>query len=76
MWNLKIKTIKKQKQTNEYRKQISGYQSKRGEVVVVMDGNQTYGGDHSLVYTDVDARLYTWNLYNKKKNIAHQVLGL
>ena len=32
----------------------------------MMGGNQTNGGDHSLVYTDVDAMLYTWNLYNKK----------
>ena len=53
----------KQKQTRRYRKQIGGYQKGRelgdGQKWVeevncmVMDGNQTFAGDQSAVYTNV-----------------------
>ena len=60
IWNLKKTNTIKQK--NRYRKQISGQQRGRltanwiswGEGKMVMDGNQTCGGDLFVAYTDVE----------------------
>lgn len=46
--------------THQYRDQISGYQKEgvgemsEGVECIVMDGNWTCGGDHFVVYTDVE----------------------
>ena len=64
MWNLKTetKTMNKQNMTktnSQVQRTISGSQGARGLEMdeggnyMVMDGNQTCGGDHSVVYTDV-----------------------
>ena len=74
----KTKQMKKQNKTktNKYREQIGGYQRgsrvERGQKWVkgvncmVMDGNQTFGGEHTVcsIYRGWIIMLYTWNLYN------------
>lgn len=69
----------KQKQTShKYREQISGYQREvggdwakwiKGLSSTLMDGNQTYDGDHSVVYTDSEVQCYTRLTMKREDNI-------
>lgn len=64
----------KRKQTHRHREQSSSHQKAGGMVkrvkevkLMVMDGNQSFGGEHTIVYWSWNIMLYTWNSYNAIK---------
>lgn len=76
MWDLNTKQMNQQNQTkpNSYRKEIAAYQKEnglgrwvtwvKGLNFMVLDGNQIYGVDHFVMYTNIWSVLHTSSLFS------------
>lgn len=67
MWNLKRQNKQNEAKTNRGEGDTKIGEMDEGGHCVVMDGNQTWHGDHFVVYRDVELQCCTPEIYITKK---------